>query len=90
MAKYRMAMTAFGLDRGDTFESNDPGWADRAKAGFVSVVPDTEETTVGGKPEPVELSAEEFEARVAAGDPILVKPGEVRHEQIPGVVVTDG
>lgn len=82
MAKYRMAMTAFGLGAGDTFESSDPGWADRAKAGFVVEVDDSTPVNVLPDP-PVELSDDEYEARVAAGDPVLVKPGEIRREQVP-------
>jgi hypothetical protein len=46
MAKYRTSMTAFGLDRGDTFESDDPRWADHAKAGNVILVDDDDKLTV--------------------------------------------
>lgn len=49
MAKYRASMTAFGLARGDTFESNDPRWDDQVAAGnLVRVDDDTELTITGG------------------------------------------
>ena len=38
MPKYKTTMSVYGLDRGETFESDDPRWADMVKAGFVTVV----------------------------------------------------
>lgn len=46
MPKYRAAMSVFGLSTGDTFESNDPGWGERATAGFVVKVDDDTPLTV--------------------------------------------
>lgn len=48
MAKYRAAMTAFGLATGDVFESDDPRWADQVKAGTVVLVDDDTQVTVEG------------------------------------------
>lgn len=91
MPKYRAAMTVFGLNTNDTFESEDPRWEEKAGAGFVVKVSDDTPVTVteGGEgnlqvPEGVvPLTKEEHDRRVAAGDPTPVKPGEVYSEKIP-------
>lgn len=46
MAKYQTALTAFGLSRGDTFESNDPRWEEHVKAGNLIRIDDDAELTV--------------------------------------------
>lgn len=42
MKKYRLAMTALGLSRGDTFSSDDPRWEGHVKAGVLVVVEEGE------------------------------------------------
>lgn len=46
MAKYRAIMTAFGLSRGDVFESSDPRWEQQVEAGNLLRVDDNTQLTI--------------------------------------------
>lgn len=91
MPKYRAAMTVFGLNTNDTFESEDPRWEEKAEAGFVVKVSDDTPVTVTESGESnlqvadgvKLLTKEEHDERVAAGDTTPVKPGEAYREKIP-------
>lgn len=84
MKTYKTAMTILGLGRGDTFESDDPGWDKYVKGGFLTVV-DGDEPAESTEPvEPVRLSREVFNSRVEAGDPTPVKPGEIYSMKVRG------
>lgn len=70
MPKYRAAMSVFGLSTGDTFESNDPGWEERATAGFLVKVDEDTPVTVtdeGGQESLVEDEPKKAKRHVREG-----------------------
>lgn len=93
MPKYKMAMTAYGLSRGDVFESDDPGWAERVKGGVVSVVDggDSSKPDLHTVPDDADvIDRDTLKTRQANSDTEPVHEGEFYREPVLVDVNDDG